>query len=254
MEYSINKLSRMAGISTRTLRYYDEIGLLKPARVSSSQYRIYGEQEVDTLQQILFFRALGVSLEDIKKALGDPSFDREAALQSHLSTLTAKKAELERLIANVQKTIGALKGETKMRDDEKFEGLKKTLVEENEANYGKEIRAAYGDAVVDASNQKLKGMSAAQYAEAEALSQELNELLKKAVEEGDPAGESAQMACARHKQWLLHFWPDGMYTKVAHMGLGEMYCEDERFRAYYDAIAPGCAELLRDALRIYTRQ
>ena len=244
----------MAGISTRTLRYYDEIDLLKPASVSSSKYRVYGEQEVDTLQQILFFRALGVSLEDIKKVLGDPSFDREAALQSHLSTLTAKKVELERLIANVQKTIGALKGETLMRDDEKFEGLKQSLVDENEANYGREIRDVYGDAVVDASNQKLKGMSAAQYAQAEALSKELNELLKIAIKEGDPAGEPAQTACDRHKQWLLLFWPDGMYSKEAHMGLGEMYCEDERFRAYYESIAPGCAELLRDALRVFTRE
>ena len=78
MEYSINKLAKMSGVSTRTLRYYDEIGLLKPVRVVSSGYRIYSQTEVDVLQQILFYRELEFSLEDIKKMLAAPDFDRES--------------------------------------------------------------------------------------------------------------------------------------------------------------------------------
>ncbi|MDP4158116.1 MAG: MerR family transcriptional regulator, partial [Bacillota bacterium] len=73
MEFTVQSLGKLAGVSTRTLRYYDEIGILKPARINSSGYRIYGQREVDRLQQILFYRELGVSLEDIKKIITDPT-------------------------------------------------------------------------------------------------------------------------------------------------------------------------------------
>ena len=76
MEYSIKKLSEIAGVSTRTLRYYDEIGLLKPARVSSSGYRIYGKKQVDILQQILFYKELGMSLDEIKEIIQNPNFEK----------------------------------------------------------------------------------------------------------------------------------------------------------------------------------
>ncbi len=87
MEYTVQKLARLAGISPRTLRYYDEIGLLKPARINSSGYRIYGQEEVDRLQQILFYRELAVNLKDIRNILDSPSFNRTRALQDHRSKL-----------------------------------------------------------------------------------------------------------------------------------------------------------------------
>lgn len=83
MEYTVQKLANIAGLSTRTLRYYDEIGLLKPARTSTSGYRIYGQAEVDQLQQILFYRELGVNLEVIQEIITNPAFDRIKALQRH---------------------------------------------------------------------------------------------------------------------------------------------------------------------------
>lgn len=87
MEYTVQKLGQLAGISTRTLRYYDEIGILKPARINSSGYRIYGQSEVDRLQQILFFRELGVSLESIKQVITAPTFDGVKALLEHREKL-----------------------------------------------------------------------------------------------------------------------------------------------------------------------
>ena len=109
MEYTINELSKISGISTRTLRYYDQIGLLVPPRLSSSGYRIYGENEVDTLEQILFYRELGVSLGEIKKLLNSPDYDKETSLQNHLSELVQKKNRIEALIDNVSETIQSLK-------------------------------------------------------------------------------------------------------------------------------------------------
>ena len=100
MEYSVSNLAKLSGVSTRTLRYYDQIGLLRPLRQSANGYRIYGQGEVDRLQQILFYRELGVSLEEIGAILDAPGYDREAALAGHLSALMEKKKQLELLIGN----------------------------------------------------------------------------------------------------------------------------------------------------------
>ena len=249
MEYTVNKLSKMSGISARTLRHYDEIGLLKPARVASSGYRIYGQKEVDVLQQILFYRELGFSLYDIKTLLTAPDFDRAKAFTCHLSDLHNKRERLDALILNVTKSIATLKGEVTMSDKEKFEGFKQSLIDENERQYGSEVRAKYGDQAVNESNMNLKGLTQEQYNESERLRVAIEEALKAAFDTGDPAGELAQEACDLHRQWLTVFYPK--YSKEYHKGLGEMYVADERFRANYDKLAPGCTEFLRDAINHY---
>ena len=251
MEYSINGLAKLAGVSTRTLRYYDEIGLLIAKRISSNAYRVYGQHEVDLLQQIMFYRELGVSLDDIRNILGSKSYDGIEALQGHLSALKAKKEQIELLISNVEKTIATSKGEITMSNTEKFKGFKQKLVEENENKYGKEIREKYGDTVVDASNAKMMGLTAEKYEEMQELSQQINETLKKAFEQGDPSSELAQKVSAMHKEWLGYTW--NFYSKEAHMGLAQMYVDDPRFKKYYDDIAVGCAEFLNEAIKIYCR-
>ncbi|MFV0465665.1 MAG: MerR family transcriptional regulator [Lachnospiraceae bacterium] len=249
MEYTINKLARLAGVSTRTLRYYDECGLLTAGRISSNGYRIYGSKEVDRLQQILFYRELGVELGEINRILQTENYDAQKAMEGHLSSLKARRSQLDLLIKNVERTISAVKGENTMSDKEKFEGFKKKLVEENETKYGAEIRQKYGDEEVDASNAKVMGMTSEQYAEVETLTKELNEALKVAAATEDPACELAQQACELHKRWLCYYWKD--YSKEAHVGVTRMYVEDPRFTEYYEKIAPGCALFLRDAVEIY---
>lgn len=249
MEYTINKLAKLAGVSTRTLRYYDELNLLSPARISSSGYRIYGKYEVDRLQQILFYRELGVRLDEIKRILLAGDFNSDTALRSHLSALLAKREQLNLLIANVEKTIRAAKGEIIMSDKEKFDGFIQKMVDENEREYGAEIREKYGDDAVDRSNAKVRGMSEGQYVELERLTAELNETLKTAFNQGDPGSELAQRVCDLHKKWLCYYWD--RYSREAHMGVAQMYVDDPRFTAYYDKIAPGCAVFLRDAIQIY---
>ena len=251
MEYTVNKLAKLSGVSTRTLRYYDQIELLKPSRICSNGYRVYGKNEIDALQQILFYRELGVNLNEIKKLLTAPNFDREKSLQIHLNLLQQKKIQIEVLIKNVSKTIESLKGETIMSDKEKFEGFKQKLINDNEQNYGDEIRKKYGDDAVYVSNAKLKTMNEKQWQQSKALSDEINETLKIALKEGNPANETAQKACDLHRQWLCIFWKDGAYSKEAHRSLGDMYVDDERFKKYYDNIADGAAVFLRDAINIY---
>ncbi|MFU0825603.1 MerR family transcriptional regulator [Clostridium sp.] len=250
MEYTVQKLAKLAGVSPRTLRYYDEIGILKPARINSSGYRIYGQAEVDKLQQILFYRELGVGLDKIKKILNSPSFDAAKALREHRIKLLEKREQLDLLIANVEKTIALSEGRIKMSNKEKFEGFKKKMIDENEKKYGKEIRQKYGEDTVNKSNAKLMNMTEEQYEEFEKLGALLNETLKEAFAIGDPAGELAQKAADLHKQWLCYTWPS--YSKEAHAGVAQMYVDDERFTAYYDKEQPGMAEFLRDAIFIYT--
>ena len=253
MEYTVNKLASLSGVSAQTLRYYDEIGLLSPERSSENDYRIYKDEQVDLLQQILFYRELGVGLDEIKSIVSSPEFDREAALENHLTSLKEKRDQLELLIKNVSRTIGTIKGETFMNDKEKFEGFKNKLIEENEEKYGGEIRKKYGDESVDGMYSRIKGMTNDEWQRTEALRKEIDEALRAAVANGDPAGELAQKTCALHKQWICMMWKDGAYTKQAHMGLGEMYVADERFKAYYDRVADGAAEFLNAALKIFCK-
>jgi DNA-binding transcriptional MerR regulator len=250
MEYTVQKLAQLAGVSARTLRYYDEIGILKPARVNSSGYRIYGQAEVNHLQQILFYRELGVELERIKEIMCSPKFDELQALKNHREKLLEKREQLEQLISNVDKTIALNEGRITMSDKEKFEGFKQKLIDDNETKYGKEVREKYGDETVNKSNQKVKGMSQEQYDEAMQLANEVLDTLQAAFQTGDPAGELAQKAADLHRRWLSHWWDT--YTKEAHAGVAQMYVDDPRFTAYYDERQPGMAEFLRDAVFVYT--
>ncbi|MDR6548970.1 MerR family transcriptional regulator [Paenibacillus qinlingensis] len=250
MEYTVQHLGKLAGISTRTLRYYDEIELLMPARINSSGYRIYGQDEVDRLQQILFYRELGIPLEQIKEIITSPSFDGTRALKDHREQLLDKRKQLDILIANVEHTIASKEGRITMSNDQKFEGFKQKLIEDNEKQYGKEIREKYGDEQVNKSNQKLKNMTQEQHDEVTRLAEEVTETLAEAFKLGDPASTLAQKAADLHKQWLMFYWSE--YSKEAHAGLAQMYVDDERFKAYYDVKQPGTAEFLRDAIHIYT--
>lgn len=250
MEYTVQKLAALAGVSARTIRYYDEIGILKPARISSSGYRIYGQAEVDRLQQILFYREMDVSLDSIKDIVTSPSFDAVKALREHRKKLLNKRARLDLLIANVEKTLASAEGGIEMSDKEKFEAFKEKMIEDNEKKYGKEIREKYGNDTVEKSNKKVRNMTQEQYEEVTELANKVQEALAEAFKTGDPAGELAQKAVELHKRWLTYYWSE--YTKEAHAGVAQMYVDDERFKAYYDEKQPGTAEFLRDAILIYT--
>ena len=250
MEYTVNKLSKLAGISSRTLRFYDEIDLLKPNRVNSSGYRIYGEKEVNKLQQILFYRELGLKLDSIKDIINSSEFNELGALKDHQENLLEKKKQIDLLITNVGKTIKLKEGKIKMNDNEKFEGFKDKLLNENDKKYGDEIRKKHGDKTVYESYKKFKGMSEDDYRIMEEMSQEILKKLYKSYKTGDPSSPLAQDVCDLHRRWLGFTW--NSYSKEAHRGLAQMYVDDDRFTAYYDKEQPGLAEFLRDAIYVYT--
>ncbi len=251
MEYYIKNLSKMSGVSTRTLRYYDEIGLLKPTRINSSNYRIYGKEEVDKLQQIMFYKELDIPLEDIKKIFEDKDFSSLKALESHLEALVDKRDRLESLISTVEKTISSEKGEIEMTDNEKFEAFKDNLIEENSKKYGDEVIAKYGEDSFKESNKKFKNLSKEDFEKGEFLQKKLGEKFSLAMDKNDPTCNEAIEGCKLHKQWLEVFAPYKTISKEYHLGLANMYCEDERFKKYYEDIKVGLAEFMREAMENY---
>ncbi|KOY81439.1 MerR family transcriptional regulator [Lysinibacillus macroides] len=251
MEYTIQELANLSGVSTRTLRYYDEIGLLKPARTNEAGYRFYRQFEVDMLQQILFYRALDMKLSTIQDIIQAPNFQHFKALKAHQAALLKRKQQLEEILQTVEKTIQSIEEEQPMSNEEKFKGFKEKLIADNEKQYGQEIREKYGDETVDASNAKLMNMTEQQYQEMQQLEQQMFERLAEAMELGDATSDIAMEVAELHKRWLSFTWKE--YSKEAHAGLAQMYIADERFAAYYnERSTAGAVQFLRDAIIAYT--
>lgn len=250
MKYSIRQLSELAGVSARTLRYYDQIGLLKPMETSEAGYRYYGEYELEMLQQILFYRERGFDLKQIQKIIYQDDFDIMGALQEHLLELEEQRMHTESLIRTVEQTIRSMKGEYEMSDREKFLAFKERVVRENEEKHGAEIREKYGDEEMDAANRKVLNMSEEEYERFQNLGEEIKVRLKEAVLAGEkPESESGRRIVTLHKEWLGKTWKE--YKKEAHVAIGNMYISDERFKIYYDKEVAGCAEFLEAAIRCW---
>lgn len=250
MGYTIAQMSKLSGVTPRTLRHYEDVGLLAPARAAST-YRHYNAADVDRLQQILFYRELGFSLEEIARILLNPDFDEMSALHTHLRALEAKKLHLDGLITTVLHTIEQREGTREMSDKDKFESFKQDALKKNEERYGEEIRSNYGEDTVKASNKKWLNMSQEEHEAMSTLSAEILDDLKKAVLASvDPASETGIAIGRKHRQWLTFTWPT--YSTEAHKGLGQMYTADPRFTKFYDSEVEGCAAFLRDAIVAYT--
>lgn len=247
-EYSIQQLAQLSGVTTRTLRWYDTLGLLKPKRAQENGYRRYTEADVDRLQDILFYRALGVELRCIQACLDDPSFDRLAALRRHLKALQDRRAELDGLIQSVKDTIEAQERNKPMSNKKKFEAFKRRAVAENEEKYGKEVRETYGESEAEAAKQAFLALSEEHYAAWEALGKTLQTKLEAAVQAGQsPQEEAGREAAELHREWLRA--ADRQYTPQRHRGIAQLYVLDERFTAYYDKDVQGCAKFLCDAVQ-----
>ncbi|MEK4922824.1 MerR family transcriptional regulator [Cytobacillus sp. FSL R5-0569] len=251
MLYSIKQMAQMSGVSTRTLRYYDEINLLKPANVNEAGYRFYSTREIDRLQQILFYRELNFKLSDIQKILSSSEDSSiQSILHTHYEALVEKRHHIDSLIKAVEDTIAYHKGEIEMSNEEKFAAFKKKRIEENENKFGEEIREKYGEEAVEEANQSWMGMSEESYKEMQEIESELIERLKQFNQQKNQQKEDAKQIVMLHKKWLQYTW--STYSSEAHKGLADMYIADERFTQYYDEKAGvGAAQLLRDSILAY---
>ena len=253
MSYSINKLAKLAGISTRTLRYYDKKGLLKARRDPENNYRYYEENEVDQLQKILFLKLFDLPLEQIKKVMQTSPETQYQVLRNQRSKLVAQQQYLGDLIRNLDKTLATMKGEAQMTDTEKFATLKKEMINKNEKQYGAEIREKYGDAQIDLSNEKFSSLSADELAHFKKLSAEILTELKDFDNTAGVKQDAAKHLFDLHKEFLLTIWPKGQYSSEAHKNLAQMYVCDPRFSKYYEEVTgnPDAAKILKAIIDYY---
>ena len=246
MEYTIRELAGLAGVSTRTLRWYDRQGLLKPHRIGDNGYRYYTSAEADRLQHILFYRALGVELAQIRTLLDDPSFDRMTALRDHLTALERERTRIEALIRTLRHTNQAEERNEPLMDSDKFEAFKRYAVAANEQSYGPEIRARYGDEAVNSANQNLLNMTPARHAEWKSLEQEILTRLEAAVRaDVSPDSDEGRAIAELQLRWLSFTLAD--CTREVQSSLSQMYLADPRFQSYYDRSVPNCAAFLAAA-------
>ncbi len=251
MEYSIQQLSRLAGVTTRTLRWYDKIDLLKPSRTAQNGYRYYGSKEVDRLQDILFYRALGVELAQIKKCLDSPSFDRLSALKNHLKELETRQTQLCDLIQAVKNTIQAEERNEIMTDEKKFEAFKQNALEQYEQCFEQEARTLYGDESVDSLRANILNLTPQQYQEWTELGNTIFHDLEEAVHTKlSPSDKAGKKIVKMHRRWLTI--SNNKYDAQEHRGLAKLYLADQRFTAYYDRTICGCAQFLHDAILYWT--
>lgn len=241
--FTVKQLSKLAGVTPRTLHHYDEIGLLKPSRVGDNGYRYYGEESLLRLQQIMFYRELGIPLADIKKIMGRRDFDVLGALQSHKEALTNQVTRLNRLIQTVDNTIHHLKGEIPMSDKALFEGF----TEEEQEQYAAEAEQLYDEETVRASNQKWKTYSAAKkesiLAEGKAIYVDMIAAMQKGA-----ASKEVQALVERWRKHMDYFWTP---TLDQLLELADNYVNDPRFKANFDKMNPKLSEFMREAVKVY---
>jgi DNA-binding transcriptional MerR regulator len=240
---TVKQLSEIAGVTPRTLRYYDKIGLLKPSRVGDNGYRYYDDEALLRLQQILLYRELSLPLQDIKRITGRLDFDVLNALESHREELRKRMARMERLVTMVDDTILHLKGKKEMSQRQMFEPFS----DEQQAEYEKEAIWMYDPATVRASMKRWKSYTAV---EKQRIGEEGNavyEGILRAMPKGASSPE-AQAAVQRWRRHMEYFWTP---NDEQLLGLVDGYNNDPRFKANFDKIHTNLAGFVGEAVRVY---
>jgi DNA-binding transcriptional MerR regulator len=247
MAYTVGEVAKLAHVSVRTLHHYDHIGILQPSGRSDAGYRLYTDDDLATLQQALFYKELGFSLEEIRDMLADPAFDRREALLAQRELVAAQAQRFEAMLGLIDKTLISLEGGVRMTKEEMFE----VFGEFDPSEYEEEVQQRWGD--TDAYKESAR--RTARYtkadwerykAEAEANGNTMVALFDQGVAPTDPrAMDAAEEARLLIDRW---FYP---LSHQMHVYLGEMYVADPRFKATYDKMSDGLAEYVRDAVGVY---
>lgn len=246
MAITVKKLATLSGVSIRTLRYYDQIGLLKPAYYGDNQYRYYEQDQALKLQQILFYRELGFSLDEIKTMLQSDQFDQLASLRSHRKKLEASIAHSQQLIHTLNKTINHFESNTMIKLEDIFDGFSK----EKQAFYVDYlIENGVSLSALEQSMQKTKTWSKQQWLdskkEIDTIHAELVETIKSGL---TPDTDAVQNLIQRHHQNTLQFWTPSRDTYIT---LSQMYSANRDFEAFYDSLHPSLLNFLQQAMKIY---
>jgi DNA-binding transcriptional MerR regulator len=232
-------------VTIRTLHHYDEIGLLSPSGRSAAGYRIYEEHDLERLQRILFYRELGFALEEIATIVDDPRTDALGHLRRQRGLLTKRIERLRKMVAAIDYEMEAREMNIKLTPEETLEVFgdfhPEEHAEEAEQRWG-------GSDAYRQSQRRVSNYTKEDWLKIKTEHDEVAANLAALFESGAaPESEEAMAAAEAHRQHISRWFYDCSYE--IHRGLGEMYVGDERFRANYDALAPGLSEFIRDTAR-----
>ncbi|PCK20125.1 MerR family transcriptional regulator [Bacillus pumilus] len=240
----VKEVAELFGISIRTLHHYDQIGLLTPKEVTDSRYRLYSEENLETLQQILFFRELGFALKEIKKMMHSPFFDRQEAFTLQRKMLIEKRNKFDKMIENIDKTLQHMAGETQFTNKERFKLMNMKLNQ-----YEEEARRSWGNQAIDEVNSKLKCLSKEEQID---LSDRWDRMFNKlaSLRNYHPRSKEVQSAIKEWYDFLNENFSH--YSLDAFYGLGQLYIQDERFTKNIDRYGEGLASFMSEAMNVFT--
>lgn len=246
MAWSIAEVASMSKVTARTLRHYDDIGLLKPAHVGGNGYRYYEQEQLLRLQRLLLLRELGLSLTSIAAVL-EGQLDEVAALQAHARWLDDERQRLDRLAHTLSRTIHHLQGGPQMSAPDLFEGFT-----ERQSQLEDELAQQHGDGVREhfrTAEDTTKDWTQQDYLDAQRRGEAVDAQILAVMRSGAaPGSEPALAAVTEHYREVAQFWtPD----QTSYTNLGQRYVDDPDQKARYDTMAPGLAEYLRDAVAAY---
>ncbi|MEU2336343.1 MerR family transcriptional regulator [Streptomyces sp. NPDC006654] len=244
MSYSVGQVAGFTGVTVRTLHHYDEIGLLVPGERSPAGHRRYGDADLDRLQRILFYRELGFPLDEVAALLDDPDADPRAQLRRQHDLLTARIEKLRQMAEAVEHAMEARRMGINLTPEERFE----VFGDKDPEQYAEEAEQRWGGTEAYAESQRR----AARYTKADwqrmkAEADDWGARYAALVTAAEPAtGERAMDMAEEHRLHISRWFYDCPYTM--HRCLAGMYVADERFKAFYDSMAPGLAEHLKEAI------
>lgn len=246
MVYTVKKLAAISGVSVRTLHYYDEIGLLAPAYTGENNYRYYEQEQLLKLQQILFYRELGLSLSEIQSLLESDDFNALKALEGHKTKLKQELDRHKQLIKTIDKTIAHLKGNEEMKLDEIFHGFneeKQKLYEDFLVDGGVDQK------VIDEAKGKVKSWSKEKWLASKEKGDQIHADLIVAIEEGlTPASPEVQAIIKSHYEFTKQFWTP---NKETYIGLSQLYQSHPDFVSFYENLHPKLLPFLMEGMRIF---
>ena len=243
MSYSVGQVAGLAGVTIRTLHHYDEVGLLSPSGRSAAGYRIYEESDLRRLQQILFYRELGFTLEEIATIVNDPRTDAVGHLRRQRGLLIARIERLSAMVAAIDHGVEAKMRGIRLTPEERFEVFGNFKPED----YAEEAQQRWGDTeAYRQSQRRVATYNKEDWLKIKAEEEEVRASLAAAFAAGSgPDSEEVMAAAEAHRQHISRWFYECSYD--VHRSLADMYVNDERFRANYDALAPGLAQFIRDA-------
>jgi len=251
MSYTINRIAQTAGVTLRTLRYYDRIGLLVPSGRTEAGYRLYSDEDMERLQQILFFRELDFTLDKIGRLLKDPAFDRKDALKMQIRFLEKRAERYLNLTELAKETLRNLEGDKKMDKNEMFKAFDFDKMMEEQKQYEDEVKERWGGSeAYRISKERTSKYTKEDWARINAESEENLKEMAACYASGVPYDDPHMMAVCNTARAHMskYFYPCSLEM---YSGLGNMYITDERFTKYYDKFAPGLAAYYNEAIQHY---